>query len=110
MSIGIKNKIKIDNVRINSIYNTFCFDLPRLYAGVKFILSSLDQVIKIHRIKRINYLDDLEHDFLSKTFYRKVFQFHLKKKKVFFSTFSNTENNFNFLFMFKKIFLQFFSS
>ena len=108
MSIGIKNNIKIDNVRINSIYNTFCFDLPRLYAGVKFILSSLDQVIKIHRIKRINYLDDLEHDFLSKTFYRKVFQFHLKKKKVFFSTFSNTENNFNFLFMFKKIFLQFF--
>ena len=108
MSIGNKNKIKMDNVKINSIYNTFCFDLPRLYAGVKFILSSLDQVIRSHRIKKINYLDDLEHDFLSKSFYRKVFEFHLSKKNVSFHTVSNAENNLNFLFKVKKMFLQFF--
>ena len=84
LRIGNKHKIKIERIFLNSIYNTFSCDLPRLYAGTKFILSSLDAVILKNKVKKLIYFNDLEHEFLSKSFYQKIFEYYTKKKKIKF--------------------------
>ena len=67
------------------MYNTFCFDLPRLYAGTKLILFSLDKVLKKNKIKDIVYFNDFENEFLEKIFYKKVFEFYSRKNKLTFN-------------------------
>ena len=72
-NLGNKNKIKFKNIYLNSIYNTFAYDLPRLYAGVKFLLGALDDLIYKKKIKKVVYFNDLDHLLLKKIFYFKIF-------------------------------------
>jgi len=91
-NLGNKYKIKVKNIYLNSIYNTFACDLPRLYAGVRFLLGALDDFIYKKRVKKLLYFDDFEHLFLKKIFYFKVFEWYFEKKKIEFVIFK--KNNF----------------
>ena len=91
-NLGNKNKIQFKNIYLNSIYNTFACDLPRLYAGVRFLLGALDDLIYKKGLKKVVYFDDFEHLFLKKIFYFKIFEWYFEKKKIEFVTFK--KNNF----------------
>ena len=96
-NLGNKNKIKFKNIYLNSIYNTFAYDLPRLYAGVKFLLGALDDLIYKKKIKKVVYFNDLDHLFLKKIFYFKIFEWYFEKKKIEFVLFKKNnlpKNNF----------------
>tara|TARA_B110000211_G_scaffold233276_1_gene299034 strand:- start:592 stop:2325 length:1734 start_codon:yes stop_codon:yes gene_type:complete len=91
-NLGNKNKIQFKNIYLNSIYNTFACDLPRLYAGVRFLLGALDDLIYKKGLKKVVYFDDFEHLFLKKIFYFKIFEWYFEKKKIEFVSFK--KNNF----------------
>ena len=96
-NLGNKNKIKFKNIYLNSIYNTFAYDLPRLYAGVRFLLGALDDLIYKKKIKKVVYFNDLDHLFLKKIFYFKIFEWYFEKKKIEFVLFKKNnlpKNNF----------------
>ena len=77
---GQKYFFKIKNTKINTLHNTFGCDLPRLYSGTKLIITSLEKVLKKHKVKNILYFNDLENEFLEKSFINIYFKISLKKK------------------------------
>jgi hypothetical protein len=76
------NKINIENQKINTIYNTYKFDIPRYYVGVKFLLISLKLAIKKYNIKKITYINDLEYNLLDNKFYNNILSYFCKKNKI----------------------------
>ena len=96
-NLGNTNKIQFKKIYLNSIYNTFACDLPRLYAGVRFLLGALDDLVYKKKVKKVVYFNDLEHLFVKKIFYFKIFEWYFEKKKIEFVLFKKnnlSENNF----------------
>ena len=79
---GNNNKIKFENQKINTIYNTYKFDIPRNYVGVKFLLISLKHAIKKYNLKKIIYINDLKCNLLDNQFYSDILNYFCKKNKI----------------------------
>tara|TARA_Y100000389_G_scaffold142831_1_gene140942 strand:- start:20255 stop:21982 length:1728 start_codon:yes stop_codon:yes gene_type:complete len=94
-TFGNKNYFFFKKIKINSIYNTFKFDVPRYYAGVKILVFALNKIIKKKRITKMTYFGDLSNNTFSNSFYAQIFSFFCKKKKIEFDLRKNTkiENN-----------------
>ena len=52
---GEKNYFIYKKKKLNSIYNTYKFNIPRHYVGIKFLLLALEKVVVKKKIKK-NYL------------------------------------------------------
>ena len=102
---GEKNKVFINNKKINSIYNTYRGNSPRYYVGAKFLFIALTAISKKYKIKDIVYLNDLEpvlplflNTSLDQEFYVNIFKLFCKKNNIKFKrikTFNFTNESLN---------------
>ena len=88
---GEKNYFIYKKKKLNSIYNTYKFNIPRHYVGIKFLLLALEKVVVKKKLKKIIYLNDLGNELLDNNFYTSVLELFCKKKKILFE--KNRLNN-----------------